>query len=437
MFRLHETTRRRVCRWAFVLLCAGPTLATLAWIAHQRRPWRVGDEQARLAGSLQAHIRLADWRAPRPGTIRTAELQITEPSTRQSLVAVRGLEVRSSRGVRTLSAKGVVLSVDQLRSLARRIPGWIAGSEEREVRVRFEALSIAAADGGPAIQFYGVEAIVRRSGSGCEAQLLARRVADAAVSERLRVTTTWSDPVSDEPGRWTAKADCSQAALPAWLLSKVAPIGDDWGAAASFAGMVQLEGADDTTTGVASGQLLGIDVAACTAAGNLETHGQADVQIDELHWQGDRVEHASGVVHANNLTIHPPVLAAAVSSLYCGVQEVASDSNGASPAAITVDRLACQFQLDGVVLVLSGAFPTSEAPANCLALAGGRPLVTTPWHPSLEPGESLRLHASAWLQFLGSGVRGWVPASRQAVEAAGRLQLPEAVPPAVDAPPAS
>jgi hypothetical protein len=69
-------------------------------------------------------------------------------------------------------------------------------------------------------------------------------------------------------------------------------------------------------------------------------------------------------------------------------------------------------------LSLAGLLPLeANQPTGCIAKSGGRPLLTSPPHP--------RLHASAWLQFVAGPAPGWVPATREVIEAASRLPLPD------------
>ncbi len=103
MFALHETTRRRVCRIAFVVLCVAPTLAVAAWIVRWYLPGRVEAEQARLSGQLFVDVRLADWREPRPDTIRTTSLTLANATGSTQLLQVGRLERRRKGDVQWLS----------------------------------------------------------------------------------------------------------------------------------------------------------------------------------------------------------------------------------------------------------------------------------------------------------------------------------------------
>jgi len=419
MFRLHETTERRVCRWAFVLLCATPTLAIAAWIVYGHRPWRLQDEQLRLGAALHADVRLTNWHEPRPGAVRTASVELADAAATAGFVTLAKLDHRTSGQAAWLTAETVALEVRQLPLLAARLHRWLTELEERETRFHCERLKLQDSESGVAETYHDVEAIVRRGqGAAYEVQLVARANSDAADAPRLRATLAFSPKGETSDGELhTATIDAAEAPLPLWLVGAFAPIGPGWGDDASLAGTIQLEFAGDQLRGTAKGSLTNLDLASVAAAGTYTAEGQARVELDELRWHDAHVERVAGVVHAENIRVSPSVITAATDQLFCG--PLASGERSAAPTEglVAVDAVSCRFVLDAGGLALTGAIPESAGlPAGCMAAAAGRPLLTTPRHP--------RLHPSTWVQFIAAGADGWVPGAREAIEAANRLPLP-------------
>src|SRR4051794_34990486 len=81
MFPMHETTRRRICRGSFVLLCALPTLGTLAFGLSRQLPshTRAVEEALSVAVGLNAHFDALSH--PRPERLRVRGLELRNPET--------------------------------------------------------------------------------------------------------------------------------------------------------------------------------------------------------------------------------------------------------------------------------------------------------------------------------------------------------------------
>ncbi|HEY5314525.1 MAG TPA: hypothetical protein VIK18_18475, partial [Pirellulales bacterium] len=69
MFKLHETTRKRLCRAMFFALALVPTAAVLAWGVSRHLPGRAQRLADELSAQLALDIRLSDVSHPRPGVL--------------------------------------------------------------------------------------------------------------------------------------------------------------------------------------------------------------------------------------------------------------------------------------------------------------------------------------------------------------------------------
>jgi hypothetical protein len=417
MFRLHETTRRRVCRTAFGLLCAGPMLGVGAWIAYAHRPWRLSDDQTRLSAALRVDVRLADWQTPRPGVCRSTAITLRESDVAPPLTELAGFEQRTTGDSTLLVAEQIAVDAARIPHLARRLDAWMRQAEATECRVCIAKLIVR--DGGASatrVEWANVECFVRRDESGTyQAQIVAppSHGAGDAPAAPVRVA------VAATPDAVAATIDATAAALPAWLLAAGVPGLQDLGPDASWTGTARWEFARGKATGTIAGRLGAISLdAIIPRRGPHAARGSAAVQLDELRWRGDAIESAAGVVSAERAAISRSVLAAAKERLFCAVADVGRTPSASGDDLIAVSRLACRFQLDANGLALAGAFPPGAGlPEGCLAASDGRPLALAPPHP--------RLHPAAWLQFTTGPVPGWVPATREAVLSASRLPLPD------------
>lgn len=423
MFALHETTRRRVCRIAFMVLCVAPTLGVAAWIVRWYLPGRIEAEQARLSGQLFVDVRLADWSAPRPDTIRTTLLSLAQAPGNAQLLEVGRLESRRKGDVRWLTADQVTVDAAQLDELVPKLHEWLVALDANEFHVRCAGLVVTGGEAAISARYRDVECIVRRTAGGAyQAQILAPLETDNTDAQVLRMAVNGSPSPENGHGMILATLDATSASLPAWLLATGAPLGDGWGSSAAFSGTVRLEYAHGQLRGDAQGRLAPIDLE--TYASAISAHsarGHVDLQLDEFRWRGARIELAAGSLQAANVSVSRSVIAAAVRNLFCGYVAAVPIEAGNPGDLVPIDRIACRFAMDPEGLTLTGALsPGDNQLADCIATGGGRPLLTA---PRLSPAHS-RLHASAWLQFAAGPAPGWVPATREAVDAAQRLPLP-------------
>jgi hypothetical protein len=172
MFAFHETTRKRLCRTAFFALCVAPTLASAAWIGSHYFPGRKGRIARELSDALDVHVKLADWREPRPRMVRSGGLTLSDPNSGLSLLEVAAMESRSSGGVRHFAAEAVTVDCDQLGRLAEKINAWLENlpPEVHEFRVGKLILKRSgdrdAITSGEAFVLHSVHGRIDRDGAG-------------------------------------------------------------------------------------------------------------------------------------------------------------------------------------------------------------------------------------------------------------------------------
>src|SRR5262245_13307648 len=104
MFAFHETTRKRICRTAFVVFCLAPTLAMAAWIIERRLPSRAATQAARLGSLLQVRAELEGYREPRPQSVRCEVLTLKDSAADRSLLRLNGPRLHGSGGAYSIIA---------------------------------------------------------------------------------------------------------------------------------------------------------------------------------------------------------------------------------------------------------------------------------------------------------------------------------------------
>lgn len=423
MFRLHETTRRRVCRTAFALLCVAPTVATFAWILYEYRPWRVADEQTRLGAPWRVNVRLADWSEPRPNAARTTGLTLVEPVSGRVLAELAELELHRGDGGESIAVQSITLDVARWQVLANRAHAWLLGCDESEMQLNAESLFLSGANAAERFEFRNVQLRLERTlGAGVRAQLIARPVGSA---DNVMIRLTLEKPPGDPSAPLHANLDATTAELPTWLVAAFVPVLSDFGADATFSGSIQWHFAAGQGSGTCQGRLRNVPIASLLLENApYAAEGRAQVQIAELDWRRQEIERLVGSVDAQNVKMSASLVAAAVKHLFCVPTSAGQLSTttgnvaaGDSNSQVAIDRLAAHFELTRSGLtVIGGLAEQPGLPAGCLATSGGQAfLVQSPYFP---------LSAGAWVQFVAGPSTGWVPATQEAIDVAARLPLP-------------
>ncbi len=93
MFSLHETTRTRLCRAAFLALCIAPLCAVLLWSVVVRVPWYRHAHERAVATRLGWQAKLTEVSTPRPGTLLYRWLELSDPDNGQLLARLPFVEI--------------------------------------------------------------------------------------------------------------------------------------------------------------------------------------------------------------------------------------------------------------------------------------------------------------------------------------------------------
>lgn len=422
MFHLHETTQRRVGRIALVAFCAAPTLFMMAWIAWRLLPGGDARQSNRLSAMLQVGVVATEWREPRPDAVRAAAITLSDLEGGAALGSAASLQWRSSGGRCAASIESATVDCRRLPHLAAPFAAWLDQLGERSLHLRCREATFTTGGGvgatGPTLALHDVQVDVERDAAGVFRCRMTGRTPDGpAAASPIRLTIERS---TSDDSNFHLVLDTAGTPVPVQLLACVAPSLGRLGGHAAFTGIIggHAEGGD--LLGAATGRLARVDLAAALPEGSPHAaRGEANVELSELKWRGDRVELIAGRIDARDALASPSLAAAAAEYMRCP-HERAKLGGGlisGQDELIAVDRMRCRFRLDGAGLLLEGDFAAEDqVQPGCLATSGGRPLL-------FEPGQG-PMPAGAWIQFLLGPSQSWLPATRQAVDIAERLPLP-------------
>jgi hypothetical protein len=95
MFRLHENTKTRICRGAFLALCVAPLCAVVAWSVLVNTAWYRRSHERAIAARLGWQVRLQAVSTPRPGTLLYRGLDLFDHDNGQLLARLPFVEIES------------------------------------------------------------------------------------------------------------------------------------------------------------------------------------------------------------------------------------------------------------------------------------------------------------------------------------------------------
>ncbi|MCC6493935.1 MAG: hypothetical protein IT424_13055 [Pirellulales bacterium] len=430
MFALHETTRKQIARGAFIALCVIPTFGMAAWIGGRYLPGRTERVARALGARLDGLVELADWRSPRPFTVRTSGLTLNDRAGRP-LVVAEGVESRDLGSRRALVAERVAVGEPQLPTLCASVPRWLAGvpQHELDLHVAQLALSLSGARGSDFVVAQ-VRGKVGRNGSGGLRMALAGRPDGRRGPSGpgvLRLAAEASADHADE--HFVVTLEVVETTLPAACLKAFVPGFGKLGPDAAFCGSIcwSLKPGDSRVS--ATGTLEQVDFAEVLPAGSQHRlEGTGTIQIKQWAWRNGKIERLAGAVNGAGCKASRSLLDAAVSALFC--QQASRVPLADDPAAMQpLELLAFRFELDRRGLKFFGECPIeASGVAGCIAAFEKQPLLIEPPYESFVAGEGseFRFHVAHLVQALAAPTgRIALPASAEAIEIAEPLPLPE------------
>lgn len=423
MFAFHETTRKQLCRTAFLVLCVAPCAATALWIASHYLPGRNSRAARELGAVLDMHVKLADWRDPRPDMNRASRVALSDPQSGSPLAELADLAWRRGTGVRSCVIDRLSMEAAQCDELVAKLPRLLAKLPPERHDLRIATLTItpphdAAATphtAGKPWVFRDVRVQVDSDAAGRQRlQLLAPSPGSAAAAGRaVRITMIPAqDATSAAP---VVTMETGPSPLPASLLAPFVPGWGRLGAEARFTGNVRWTLDAQSPQGATQGRLEGVDLAAIQPSGSPhQLQGAATIDLTELTWRAGRLQRLAGALRATDAQVSQSLVAALTRTFHCTLAEGAT----ADPSTLVpLDSLAVQFELDGRGLTFWGDCPSeADGPPSCMATSAGRPLLFGPRYRDWPLGTLVQAFVAP------SNV--WVPATREAVDLAERLPLP-------------
>jgi hypothetical protein len=429
MFRLHDITRRRICRVAFFLLCVAPTVGTVVWCARRHLPGVVDTETRRLEAALGLKVSLSGLRHLRPGGVLYERLELSDPETGRLVLRCRVLEADWRQSTDRQGRPNTLLvliasqpeieatAIDRLGELLSRLLQSRIGTAQLDVRLAAGQLTLRCGDGAQTLT--ELEGSIESFAGGTQAEA-SFRLAGTDTTEPIRIRLIRNRQTT--PPTSAFELDTGGGALPCDLLAMGLPGLEQLGARSRLRGYIWASQASNDQGsadwgGELAGQIFDVDLDdLVTDRFPHKLGGTAQLTIQSARFRGGRLEEAEGALVAGPGVISRSLIDAAATQL-----GLVRDAQPQGPGDIVpYEQLALAFSIDSRGLKLQGRC-SAPAPGAVLVDRGGRLLS----EPVLQPQPVVAL-----LRTLVPASRHQVPATRQTDWLIGHLPVPEVVPPA-------
>lgn len=356
MFSLHETTRTRLCRAAFLLMCIGPTCAVLAWCVFVNTPHFRRSHERAIAARLGWQAKLKCASTPRPGLLLYEWLELADPETGQLVARLPFVEIQTNASVvvvrlphpATITGARLDALVELVADLAAR------STDSRPLRFEAQHLTLHFDSGDQS--FTDVFGKVGGADAPAQARLAFRR-ATSGTSEPEPCLLTLGRS-REEPVAPTIQLTTGTSGVPAALLAPFWPAAARFGKTCEFAGRIAATRESGVWTTRLEGRLSDVDLdLAVSRRFPHKLTGLADAEFESLTLADGRIETAKGRLTAGPGVISRSLVQAAETHLRIR----ATDRAIAGPAnVIPYERLSAGFEIGADGLAVRGMVPQTQ-----------------------------------------------------------------------------
>lgn len=356
MFWLHETTRIRLCRRAFVVLCVLPTCAVLAWCAFVNGPIHRRLHEQALARQLGWHVRLAQVTSPRPGLTLYEELELTDPEAGQLLARLPFVEVQTTGDAITIK-----LPFPSMVNGTRLATFWRLAHEQlrdahewRQLRIEAQNVTLHLSDGDQS--FTQVRGELDNAEHQAQLKLnFCRATAGDAPVEPAELSILRNR--QSTPPASVIQFHTGGTPLPCALVASVWPGVESLGTASTFAGKVSAAEASGPWKAEFSGRVSGIDLDLLMGQFPHKLSGPAEATLERVNLQDGRVESAIGTLVAGPGVISRSLIHSAQANLHV---QLAPEAVSGAENRPHYKQLHLAFNMAEGSLALTGEIPDQK-----------------------------------------------------------------------------
>ncbi len=378
MFVARSARRIRLARAAFLLGGLLPCAVLATWAVHRQSAAHREAIRGRWEQAVGLPISVAAIEHPLPGAVRARGCAMAAAHGGAVLAAERVDVVSTPTEVRVGIA---TLECDPpgAAALAALAGEWLERGARfrRDVVVDVAEFSwlVVGRDGRPERRPLGAIRIECVAKEGGRAVRIVRRDADDGADE-VRIVRAATEGDANGPGRLDLEAMLSEPVPMAILAAVVAEDGPlrrlSLGSAALVSGRLTAARAGGGWSGTATGRIVGVDLAACTAGLPAGASGCMDLDVAGLAWRDGRLESADVVCAAAGGRVDRRLLESLVATVGCRPGPAYGEA--LADREFGFEAFGCRMCIDGRGIGLSGV----NGHGGSLAHVDGRSLLDPP-----------------------------------------------------------
>ena len=305
-YQLHESTRRALCRLAFVLLGLAPLLFCLSLCVAEFLPshhrWRAARWENWLSSQLGITVDVSSVENLSPDRYALHGVRLIHPETNATLGRAIKVDIVSTQGKWHVRLEGTELESRDLAAAWKMTHDWILcrpALHSKPVVLNMDKLTIHGLT-----QETMLTNITMQSSPQAESLQLDVNFHLAQASDGQR-SRTLAAAMEQTPSRVTIRRNHQASRLstvieldtatplPCSALSSLIPAIDRLGGATTFTGYLQLELlADSWTSSLSKAEFQHIDFAQLTRNTHANITGMGTIRVDEAQLKKQRIEYA-------------------------------------------------------------------------------------------------------------------------------------------------
>ncbi|MCA8998584.1 MAG: hypothetical protein KDA80_16410 [Planctomycetaceae bacterium] len=349
---MHDSTRRILCRLAFVALCLAPSGSLCAWVIYRSTPIHAWQEQAYWTESIyQTTGLLAEVENVRhPTRSRTLLEGVTlkDPDGERLVARIRVLEFADTDHGIVAIASQPEIEANQLQRLGQLLYQRVLRGPRPAQQFQLLSGELTLHGTSGASTASDVRCVVSSHRDKIETTidfLLAGFEMHSPAQVKLsrernagKASTSWQIRTGGTP-------------LPCALLSDYLPALRSLGENSHFQGTAWVQQDDESWDGEIAGQFRGVDLDSLVAPFPHKLSGTAELVLSHTNFRRGKLVEAAGALSSDGGVISRSLLTAAAESLKLG-SSVISDEQ--ADTLLSYRQLALGFQIDDSGLLLSG-----------------------------------------------------------------------------------
>lgn len=349
---MHDSTRRIICRLAFLALCLGPSGSLCAWIVYRVTPVHATREKAFWTESIyQTTGLLADVKRVRhPTQSRTLleNVTLSDPDGGHLIARIRVIEFAETDHGLVAIASQPEIEARQLHRLGQLLYQRVLRGlrPTRQFQLLSGELTLHGASSASTAN--DVRCLIS-AGQGKVEATIDFMLAGFEMHSPAQVKLTRERGSDDASTIWLVRTGGTP--LPCAMVADYLPALHSLGPGCRFQGTVWVQQDDQSWDGEIAGQFLEADLERLIAPFPHKLSGTAELVFSHTSFRRGKLVEAAGALSSNGGVISRSLLTAAAESLKLG-SSVTSDEQ--ADTLLAYRQLAFGFQIDAQGLQLSG-----------------------------------------------------------------------------------